>query len=185
MNELLGKIITDNVWSGIIVVVYLIVIKLLDKNKDDHNLRLSKDLSLLITNMKPLIDRVIAGDDEKCKISIRNGFNGYALSLIEFCNNTIINNNIQVNRENILSNLDNLINSKHYQLFIDLSVYTINGNKVNSYMKDSWKEELKRDISSIMFDRELELKNKIQTLSTRIILRGKTYETYITNKTFQ
>ena len=109
-------------------------------------------------------------------------FKASANTIIKFATTTIINNNIEVNKENILDNIKRIINSEYYNLYTVLFTYNTDKNKITDYFKEEWKDELQKDLINIIYNHQLSKEQKLYTINYKVNIRIEDYYVYVTNK---
>lgn len=183
--NILSDAIKEGLTPAIVIAIYLIIVKIIDNQKEKTQINISKELvnsvntiSAFLTNItKNIIDK----DKEKCKVAIEDSMFSSAMRLITFFDNTIINNHIETNMENIVTNIHNIINTEFYSVYSTLSLYQITDCKVSEYMKKSWMDEIEKDMINTMYDKTLDTNDKITSISNKINYRFQTYITYLIN----
>lgn len=187
--EIIELALTQGITPAILVILYLTIIKLIDSRKESKQTKISKQLADSVGEIssfiKNMTETIIDKDKEKCKIAIEDSMNSAGLRLVNFVTDTIIQNHLEENKENILTNINSIINSEYYTVYSSLSLYTINSIKVSSLMKIEWLNEIEKDIINIIFNNKLSDSDKISTFTHKINLRFQSYTTYLINKTFK
>lgn len=187
--ELLQQALAQGVTPAVIVVIYLIIIKILDSKKEKAQTKLNAELTKSINNISTFLlsitKNIIDKDKDKCKIAIEDSFKGYAMELTNFVSNTLINNHIDANKDIILSNIHNIVNSEFYTVFTTLSLYSIDNLKVSDYLDKDWISDIERDVVDIIYNNSLNKEDKILTFANKINLRFSSYTTYIINKSLK
>lgn len=183
--ELLAEAISEGIAPAIVIAVFLIVNKLIDNKKENIKIKLSSDIINCINNINFFInditENIINKDKNKCQMAIEDAMFAAGLRLSIFVATTIVNNHIETNKENILSNIKNIINSEYYSVYSTLSLYKINNKEVSSYLNKEWMNDVEKDIIDIIYNTNLNKEDKILTFVNKINLRFQTYITYINN----
>lgn len=163
---------------GIVIVIYLIINKIIDAKKRDP----LKDIAKLLTIVtKDIIDK----DREKSKNFVKVAMTDGASEYIRFVTTTIINNNIEENKEQISYNAKHLISSVYYNTYSKLNLYRGDYQYLSHYMKDEWKEDVYNDIMSIIYNKNIDKQKRILAFSDRINIRISDYSSYIINTAFK
>lgn len=187
--EIFQQAISQGLTPAIIVALYLIVVKLIESKKEKNQIKITNELINAINKISSFLDNIteniINKDKEKCRVAIRNSFQASKMIIIEYVANTIARNNIEVNRNNIIENVRHLINSEFYKTCNDLSMYIIDGLRVNDIMKQEWINEVIEDIINSIYNHNLEKEQKIFTFVSKISIRFDDYVVYINNKVFK
>lgn len=183
--ELLAEAISEGIAPAIVIAIFLIVNKLIDNKKENIKIKLSSDIINCINNINFFInditENIINKDKNKCQMAIEDAMFAAGLRLSMFVATTIVNNHIETNKENILSNIKNIINSEYYSVYSTLSLYKINNKEVSSYLKKEWMDDVEKDIIDVIYNTNLNKEDKILTFVNKINLRFQTYVTYINN----
>lgn len=170
---------------AIVVVVYLIIIRIIDNKREAKQATLNADLIKSITSisnfLKKITDNILIKDKDKSKIAIEDAFIASAMRINKFFVQTVINNNIIKNKDNILANIHNLVKSEYYTTYSILSLYSINENRLSDYLKSSWMTEVENDIKDNIFNSTLNKEHKILSFQNKLEMRFKSYITYVTN----
>ena len=167
----------QGVVPGIVVAIYLIVVKIIDSKKKNPLTEIAKLLSLVT---KDIIDR----DKEKARQSVIMSFNAISKDLSFFVTSTVINNNLNIKRNIIEDNIKQLVNSSYYNIYSQLSMYKIDDKYLNEYMEDDWKKDLYHDMEQCIFNENMTTNDKIITYNNRLDIRIKEFKAYIINNAF-
>ena len=162
---------------GIVVAIYLIVVKIIDSKKKNPLNEIAKLLSLVT---KDIIDR----DKEKAKQTVSMAFNSVIKDLSHYVTSTVINNNVSIKKSIIEDNIKNIVSGSYYNVYFNLSMYKIGDKYLNEYMKDGWKDELSKDMCDCIFNEQLTPNDRIITFNNKIEIRIKGFKTYIINNAF-
>lgn len=186
MDNIILYALKEGLTPAIIVVIYLLIVKLIDSKKEKANIKITNDLVAAINKISNFLDNIttniIDKDRDKCRCAIRQAFLSSASTIIEFVTKTIINNHINTNRDNIINNVEHLVNAEYYNIYNSLSLYTIDGNKVNEYLKEEWIKEVEKDAIDIIFNEKLDKETKILTFNNRMTIKCQDFAVYVTNK---
>lgn len=186
MDNIILYALKEGLTPAIIVVIYLLIVKLIDSKREKANIKITNDLVAAINKISNFLDNIttniIDKDRDKCRCAIRQTFLSSASTIIEFVTKTIINNHINTNRDNIINNVEHLVNAEYYNIYNSLSLYTIDGNKVNEYLKEEWIKEVEKDAIDIIFNEKLDKETKILTFNNRMTIKCQDFAVYVTNK---
>jgi len=194
--------LSQGVIPGLIVLVYLIVVKWLDHKKQirEDNITISMDnringltnhvsdivesLSEVSLLLKSVTSNIIERDKEKCKFSIELAFSGLAKELSDFAFVTIFNNHIDTNSSIIKNNIRTAVNSEYYKVYSVLGLYEYNGKRINEHLLTEWKAELIEALEISLFKDDADGLNKMNTFRTKVNLIAKNCSNYVYNNTF-
>lgn len=183
--EALTETLKLGVGPGIVLAIYLIINKIIDNKKESSQAKVNNQLTAVMTNINNFIisvtKNVIDNDKNKCEIAVRDALDAASLHIIEFVIRTLINNHIDTNKDNIVSNLRNIVQTEYYNIYRTTSLYTINNTNVSSILKPKWIQEIENIVVTIMYNNKLDNNTKILTITNRIHSLFNTYATYINN----
>lgn len=124
---------------------------------------------------------IISKDKDKCRVTIDLAFKVFCKNIVEYSRDLIITTNCS-NREVITADLNAKVSSEYYKVFGTLSMYEIDGERVNSYMKDCWRDEIVEVILSVIYSNTIVDRNTY--LHSKLNVKFTDYEVYVQNKTF-
>lgn len=173
--------------SAVIVLIFLIISKIIDsvneRHKDKTKIEINKEIIDCFNNLNLFLQHItkdiIEKNNDKCIHTIRTSFRAFSNSIIKYSINCIINNNIEINKQNIIDGLDHLINYEFTLLHNNLYLYTNNEKPISNYIKSEWKEEIKLDVINVIFNISLSKEQKISTLINKISIRIKDYSSEV------
>lgn len=187
--DILGDAIRQGIAPAIVVAIYLIITKIIDSRKESMQIKLSSDLTKSINTISNFINvltkNIIEKDKDKCKNAIEDSMYSSAMRLIYFVSTTVVNNHIDSNKDNIISNVHNIVNAEYYTVYSTLSTYIIDNNKVCDVMDKSWIDSIEKDIIDIIYNDKLGKEDKILSFTNKINIKFQSYITYIINRTIK
>lgn len=183
--ELLNEALKQGVAPAAVVAVYLIITKLIDGKKEKAQTKLNSELIKSINNISEFLTNItkdiINKERDKCRAAIDDALHASGMRLVNFVSATIINNHIDINKETILSNIKNIINTEYYSIYSTLSLYKINGVIASDHLKQEWIDMIERDMVDIVYNTDLNKDDKILSFSNKLTLKFQSYITYLTN----
>lgn len=196
MKEIIESALNQGLSSLITISIFLLLYKWLDNKKKTESEKfvssisdtldeVSKSLLEVSAFITDITKNIIDKDKDKCKMAIDDAMLASAMRLTMFVTNTVINNHVQTNKDNILANIHNIVNAEFYTVFSSLSLYKINGVKVSDNMKKDWMPSVEKSIIEIIFNDNLSKEDKISSFNNKINLKFQSYITYITNNTLK
>ena len=196
MKEIIESALNQGLSSLITISIFLLLYKWLDNKKKTESEKfvssisdtldeVSESLLQVSTFITDITKNIIDKDKDKCKTAIDDAMIASAMRLTIFVTNTVINNHVQTNKDNILANIHNIVNAEFYTVFSNLSLYKINGVKVSDNMKKDWMPSVEKSIIEIIFNDNLSKEDKISSFNNKINLKFQSYITYITNNTLK
>lgn len=183
--ELIEEALAQGITPAIVVAIYLIITKIIDNRKENVQIKLSTELTKSINAISSFLTditkNIIEKDKDKCKAAIEDTMFSSAMRLINFVSTTIINNHIEANKENVIANIHNIVNTEFYSVYATLSLYKINGVKASDALNKDWMEIIEKDMFDIVYNSSLSKEDKILTFTNKINLKFQSYITHMTN----
>lgn len=183
--ELIKEALAQGITPAIVVAIYLIITKIIDNRKENVQIKLSTELTKSINAISSFLTditkNIIEKDKDKCKAAIEDTMFSSAMRLINFVSTTIINNHIEANKENVIANIHNIVNTEFYSVYATLSLYKINGVKASDALNKDWMEIIEKDMFDIVYNSSLSKEDKILTFTNKINLKFQSYVTHMTN----
>lgn len=183
--EILSEALAQGITPAIVVVIYLIAVKVIDNKREHIQAKLNSELISSISNISTFVTDItrntIQRDKEKCKNTIVDSIECAAYNLIKFVADTLVNNHIDINRDTIITNIKNIVNAEHYNVYTKLNLYEINGEKVSEFLKKEWIDEVEKAVTDSIYNNNLTREEKIMSFSNKINLKFQSYITYVIN----
>ena len=184
--DLISNALAQGIAPAIVVVIYLIIVKILDIKKEKVQTKLNTEFTKSINTISNFLENIthtiVEKDKEKCRIAIKDAFNSSAMKLTTFVSQTIVNNNIDINKEAILNNIHNLVNGEFYNIYFTLSLYQYDGIKASDNLDTKWMKEVEDDMVSSIFNTNLSKEARITSFYNKINIHVQSYVTYVINK---
>lgn len=169
MGELLESL-RLGITPGIIVLIYLIIIKIIDTKKESNAVKINKEVTECFCKLNSFLDYItkdILNDaEEKRDYAIKNSFKAFANSIIRHATSVIIANNIDNNKENIIENIRYIVDSNYYRLYDLMFLYKLCG-----YIKPEWKTEVNEDIVEIIYNNKFSKEEKLHNINNKINIK--------------
>lgn len=169
MGELLESL-RLGITPGIIVLIYLIIIKIIDTKKESNAVKLNKEVSDCFRKLNSFLDYItkdILNDaEEKRDYAIKNSFKAFANSIIRHATSVIIANNIDNNKENIIENIRYIVDSNYYRLYNLMFLYKLCG-----FIKPEWKKEINEDVVEIIYNNKFSKEEKLYNINNKINIK--------------
>ena len=181
----------------LIVLAYLLVTRYFDNKKELRRLEKDKEeakrtvkinaeildaFNELNTYLKHITKDIVKAESDKCVAAIKSSFKAMNFELTRFSTFTIINNNIDDNKETIEDNIKATVDASYLTVYNELVLYKDNDKFVADYMKNEWKAELIKDMTSIIFNSKFTKEQKIYNVHNKLGISIANYTTYINNK---
>lgn len=172
--------------SALVVLTYLIINRILESKEKTKKIEVSNELvqcfNELNTYLKHITKDIVDTDNDKCLSAIRMSFSAMSWDLSEFANFTITRNNVDTNKSSIQENINTVVDSVYAKSYNDLSLYSNGRESIADFLNPEWKTELKKDLTSIVFDHTKNKEDRIYEATRRVSIRTKQYYNFINNK---
>lgn len=175
--DIIGDAFTQGIIPGVVIAVVYIVEKIISNKKKNPLVDIAQLLSIVTKD-------IIEKDRERAKAAVDIIFNNEARELAKFVQSTIINNNIDFNKEQIINNAKYLVNSVYYNTYSKLNMYRGVDDYLGKYMQERWKDDLYQDMIEIIYNKNIEPVKRILAYNNRIDIRVKDCASYIINNAF-
>lgn len=175
--EIISEAFKQGLFPGIVIAIAYIVEKIISSKKKDPLSDIARLLSIVTKD-------IIEKDKEKSKAVVDVALSYGGSEFIKFVNTTIVNNNIEDNREQIEYNARQLVDSIFRDVYSKLSLYKGTRNYLSSYMKDEWRNEIYDDIINIIYNTHVDKYRRIIAFNNRIEIRITNYTAHIVNNAF-
>lgn len=180
--------------SSTVFILYTIVIRLFDyfknKDKDKPLLEMSKaiqEVSNNVIKLNTVLDKMIQDNSKKdftkCKNTIELSFIGFENNVFQFCREIIIHNNIEANRDLIVANISQKINTEYYRIYSILSIFEIKEVVVATHLHSEWTEDITKDVINIIYNGQ-DKESRVNQIASKLKLTMNAYSTQVYNKTF-
>lgn len=175
--EIIGEAFKQGLLPGVVIAIVYIIEKIISSRKKDPLADIAQLLSIVTKD-------IIEKDKEKSKAVVDVALSYGGSEFIKFVNTTIVNNNIEDNREQIEYNARQLVESIFRDVYGKLNLYKGNRNYLGAYMKEEWKNEVYDDIINIIYNAHLDKYRRIIAFNSRIDIRITSYAAHIINSAF-
>lgn len=176
--DIVGEAFKQGLIPGIVIAIVYIIEKIISSKKKDPLADISKLLNIVTKD-------IVEKDKEKSKAVVDMALSYGAAEYIKFVNTTIVNNNIEVNREQIEYNAKQLVASVYYDVYNKLNIYRGDTNYLSHYMKDEWKDEIYNDMINIIYNGHIDKQHRLTAFNSRLDIRTTKYAAHIINSAFQ
>lgn len=181
----------------LIVLTYLLVTRYFDNKKELRRLDKEKEeakrtvkinaeildaFNELNTYLKHITKDIVKAENDKCIAAIKSSFRSMNFGLTRFATFTIINNNIDVNSNTIKDNINTTVEAEYLNVYNELVLYRDDDKLVADYMKVEWKDKLIKDMTEIIFNKELTKEQRIYNVHNKLGIDITKYLNYVNNK---
>ena len=140
-----------------------------------------------VVRLNGVLDKTLQGAEKKkvrqCESAIDLAFRASSLRIIQEAASIIAHNNIDKNKEFIVSNINKFVSTEYYRLYSALAIYEINDVNVASRLKEEWIKEIADNIVDIIYNGQ-DAMTRVTQINNRLNVCINEYSTYINNKTF-
>lgn len=172
--------------AAIIVALYLVINKIIDKKSEKKTVKLSSSLIDSFNKLNTLLDYftkdIIDKEQDKCQFAIKTSFNAFCNALVNFSINTIINNNVDNNKQTIIENVQQLVSTEYWNVYSCLLLFKAGNNRVSEFLDDTWKDELIKDMTGIIFDKKKTKDQRLYNINNKIRIDINSYCVHVVNR---
>ena len=180
--------------SSCVFILYTLIVQLIGyfkgKAKNKPLIEMAKAIKENTENVVKLnsvLDKTLQGAEKKkvrqCESAIDLAFKASSLRIIQEAASIIAHNNIDKNKEFIVSNINKFVSTEYYRLYSALAIYEINDVNVASRLKEEWIKEIADNLVDIIYNGQ-DAMTRITQVNNRLNVCVNEYSTYINNKTF-
>ena len=199
VNEIINNAVRDSSYVTVVIsccvfIIYTLINKYLEyiknksKNKPLYEMAEAiKGVSTNVVMLNSVLDKLFKDVEkkelQKCRAVINVAFHSLYSKISHECDDMIINNHIETNKNLITENVTKIINSEYYKLYGILSNYEVNDCNVATKLEKEWITELINSVLSIMYNGQDAI-TRISQLNNRLNVDLNNYSTVVYNKVF-
>ena len=180
--------------SSCVFILYTLIVQLIGyfkgKAKNKPLIEMAeaiKENTENIVKLNGVLDKTLQGAEKKkvrqCESAIDLAFKASSLRIVQEAASIIAHNNIDKNKEFIVSNINKFVSTEYYRLYSALAIYEINDVNVASRLKEEWIKEIADNIIDIIYNGQ-DAMTRVTQINNRLNVCINEYSTYINNKTF-
>ena len=180
--------------SSCVFILYTLIVQLIGyfkgKAKNKPLIEMAeaiKENTENVVRLNGVLDKTLQGAEKKkvrqCESAIDLAFKASSLRIVQEAASIIAHNNIDKNKEFIVSNINKFISTEYYRLYSALAIYEINDVNVASRLKEEWIKEIADNIIDIIYNGQ-DAMTRVTQINNRLNVCINEYSTYINNKTF-
>ena len=180
--------------SSCVFILYTLIVQLIGyfkgKAKNKPLIEMAeaiKENTENIVKLNSVLDKTLQGAEKKkvrqCESAIDLAFKASSLRIVQEAASIIAHNNIDKNKEFIISNINKFVSTEYYRLYSALAIYEINDVNVASRLKEEWIKEIADNIVDIIYNGQ-DAMTRVTQINNRLNVCTNEYSTYINNKTF-
>ena len=199
VNQVVNDAIKDSSYITVLIssgiyIAYTLIVKIVDlfKSKDRNKPLIEmasaiKQVSENVVKLNGVLDKAFQDAESKEQDKIKNvivlGFNSFKVNISNICNNIIIHNNIDTNKDLIKQNVFRLVSTEYYKLYNVFSAYEINGVNISTKLKDEWIDDITKECLDIIYNGQDSL-IRISQLTNRLDIIADEHSVFVNNKVF-
>ena len=180
--------------SSSVFIAYTIIIKIVDyfkaKNKNKPLLDMAiaiKEISENVVKLNTVLDKQIQDAESKELTKVRQvislAFDSFRANISKTCNEIIIHNNIDTNRNLIRENLFKTISTEYYKLYNVFSAYEVDGINIATKIKDEWIDDTTKECLEVIYDGQ-DKDVRIGQILNKLTIIANEHSVYVNNKVF-
>lgn len=180
--------------SSTVFIIYTIVIRVFDyfkiKDKDKPLLEMSKaiqEISNNVIKLNTVLDKMIQDNSKKdfikCKNTIELSFIGFYNNVFKFCQEIILHNNIESNKDSVKQSIYRTVSTEYYKVYSIFSVYEYDKVNVATRLKEDWIDDVTEEVLQIIYNGQDAI-DRIRQINNKLSIYTEEYSTYINNKVF-
>lgn len=185
--------ITVLISSGIYI-LYTLIIRLVDlfKAKDRNKPLIQmasaiKEVSENVVKLNTVLDKQIQDAESKELTKVRQvislAFDSFRANISKTCNEIIIHNNINENKDLIRENLFKTISTEYYKLYNVFSAYEVDGINIATKIKDEWIDDTTKECLEVIYDGQ-DKDVRIGQILNKLTIIANEHSVYVNNKVF-
>ena len=186
--EILLESLKLGVAPSIVVAIYLVLNKVIEARKESKQAKVNINVVESFNKLNNFLDYItkdiIAKESDRRDLAIKNAFDRFENSIVKFSLTTIVNNHIDINKENILDNAKHIVLSEFYALQSALALYSPEESNLSTYIKLDWQDEIYKDIIDIIYKEKFTKDQKIYALYNKVNIRVNEYKSIILKEHF-
>ena len=199
VNQIVSDAIKDSSYITVLIssgvyILYTLIIRLVDlfKAKDRNKPLIQmasaiKEVSENVVKLNTVLDKQIQDAESKELTKVRQvislAFDSFRSNISKTCNEIIIHNNIEENRDLIRENLFKTISTEYYKLYNVFSVYEVDGINIATKIKDEWIDDITKECLEVIYDGQ-DKDVRIGQILNKLTIIANEHSVYVNNKVF-
>lgn len=199
VNQIVSDAIKDSSYITVLIssgvyILYTLIIRLVDlfKAKDRNKPLIQmasaiKEVSENVVKLNTVLDKQIQNAESKELNKVRQviglAFDSFRANISKTCNEIIIGNNIEENRDLIKENLFKTISTEYYKLYNVFSAYEVDGINIATKIKDEWIDDTTKECLGVIYgcqDKDV----RIGQIINKLTIIANEHSVYVNNKVF-
>ena len=199
VNQIVSDAIKDSSYVTVLIssgvyILYTLIIRLVDlfKAKDRNKPLIQmasaiKEVSENVVKLNTVLDKQIQDAESKELTKVRQvislAFDSFRANISKTCNEIIIHNNIEENRDLIRENLFKTISTEYYKLYNIFSAYEVDGINIATKIKDEWIDDTTKECLEVIYDGQ-DKDVRIGQILNKLTIIANEHSVYVNNKVF-
>ena len=199
VNQIVSDAIKDSSYITVLIssgvyILYTLIIRLVDlfKAKDRNKPLIQmasaiKEVSENVVKLNTVLDKQIQDAESKELTKVRQvislAFDSFRANISKTCNEIIIHNNIEENRDLIRENLFKTISTEYYKLYNVFSAYEVDGINIATKIKDEWIDDTTKECLEVIYDGQ-DKEVRIGQILNKLTIIANEHSVYVNNKVF-
>ena len=199
VNQIVSDAIKDSSYITVLIssgvyILYTLIIRLVDlfKTKDRNKPLIQmasaiKEVSENVVKLNTVLDKQIQNAESKELTKVRQvislAFDSFRANISKTCNEIIIHNNIDTNRDLIRENLFKTISTEYYKLYNVFSAYEVDGINIATKIKDGWIDDTTKECLEVIYDGQ-DKDVRIGQILNKLTIIANEHSVYVNNKVF-
>lgn len=199
VNQIVSDAIKDSSYVTVLIssgvyILYTLIIRLVDlfKAKDRNKPLIQmasaiKEVSENVVKLNTVLDKQIQDAESKELNKVRQvislAFDSFRANISKDCNEIIIHNNIDKNRDLIRENLFKTISTEYYKLYNVFSAYEVDGINIATKIKDEWIDDTTKECLEVIYDGQ-DKEVRIGQILNKLTIIANEHSVYVNNKVF-
>lgn len=199
INQIVSDAIKDSSYITVLIssgvyILYTLIIRLVDlfKAKDRNKPLIQmasaiKEVSENVVKLNTVLDKQIQNAESKELTKVRQvislAFDSFRANISKTCNEIIIHNNIDTNKDLIRENLFKTISTEYYKLYNVFSAYEVDGINIATKIKDEWIDDTTKECLEVIYDGQ-DKDVRIGQILNKLTIIANEHSVYVNNKVF-
>lgn len=199
VNQIVSDAIKDSSYITVLIssgvyILYTLIIRLVDlfKAKDRNKPLIQmasaiKEVSENVVKLNTVLDKQIQDAESKELTKVRQvislAFDSFRANISKTCNEIIIHNNIEENRDLIRENLFKTVSTEYYKLYNVFSAYEVDGINIATNIKDEWIDDTTKECLEVIYDGQ-DKDVRIGQILNKLTIIANEHSVYVNNKVF-
>lgn len=199
VNQIVSDAIKDSSYITVLIssgvyILYTLIIRLVDlfKAKDRNKPLIQmasaiKEVSENVVKLNTVLDKQIQDAESKELTKVRQvislAFDSFRANISKTCNEIIIHNNIEENKDLIRENLFKTISTEYYKLYNVFSAYEVDGINIATKIKDEWIDDTTKECLEVIYDGQ-DKDVRIGQIINKLTIIANEHSVYVNNKVF-